>query len=122
VPKRKVERDSGAYPQSLIVERLEELARIRGFPEGKQIAGLVDARPSWWSERRNLQRDLTLPDISALLAELKPDMQGWLFLDEHHRRALAVGLAELAKEAAASGPREASLKGRSGGRASRGHK
>ncbi len=115
MPKRKVERDAGAYPQSVIVRRIGELANLRGFPEGKQIAGLVNASASWWSERLNLHRDLTLPDISALVAELKPDIQGWLFLDEHHRRALARGLAELAKEAAQN-PTPASPKTARGGR------
>lgn len=113
MPKRKAKRDVGAYPQSIIVKRIEDLAKERGCPEGKQIAWLVRASPSWWSERKNLTRDLTLPDISALTDALKPDVQGWLFLDEHHRRALVRGLAELAKEA---GPKEASLRRPSPGR------
>jgi hypothetical protein len=110
VPKLKADLEDGAYPQSAITKRIEVRARERGFPEGKQIAGLVDAKGNWWTRRAgdNAKTPLTVPEVSTLAEKLEGDI-GWPWLDAYHMRALARGLAELAKDAAV-GPSRTSPK------------
>jgi hypothetical protein len=109
VPRSKGEdRDVGPYPQRAIARRIQKLAAEKGHPEGKQIAYLLDAAPNWWTRRggKNPDTTLKLSEIS-LLAEKLEAPPGWPFLDDHHMKALARGLAELAKEAAGGGDPQA---------------
>jgi hypothetical protein len=97
--------DAGPYPQSVVVRRIEALAAKREKGEGKQIAGLLDAAPNWWTRRKKGTTAITVPEVSVIAAKLGAP-PGWPWLDEHHIQALAVGLAELARRSAeGSSPR-----------------
>lgn len=121
MPKSKAEeREAGAFPQSVIVKRIEEEGAKAGFEEGKQLAGIFDAAPNWWTRRRTLKTDLKLAEVSVLAERIWPDQPWFVFLDAYHRRALARGLAELSKETIQNSQHSPAKTARAGGRRRRG--